>query len=173
MSRTSIRNVGIAALAASSGVGLLGMSGAAAALAPAHKTSPVSPSVVLVGETKAELLSTAKSTATSTATSSTHHKRRTPRQLGRDMAKARGWGAGQFRCLDSLWTNESGWRVHAHNGSGAYGIPQALPGPKMATAGANWRNSAKTQIRWGLRYIKNRHRTPCLAWHYWRSHGWY
>jgi hypothetical protein len=89
------------------------------------------------------------------------------------MAAARGWGATQFSCLDSLWTNESAWEVHAQNKSGAYGIPQALPGPRLATAGADWRTDAATQIRWGLAYIAARHGTPCGAWSYWQVHHWY
>ena len=69
-----------------------------------------------------------------------------------------GWGSDQFRCLDLLWTRESGWRADAYNASsGAYGIPQALPGSKMATAGADWETNAGTQIEWGLGYIQGRY----------------
>jgi hypothetical protein len=89
------------------------------------------------------------------------------------MASARGWGATQFSCLDSLWTNESGWQVRASNPNGAYGIPQALPGVRLAGAGADWRTNALTQIRWGLDYIANRYATPCGAWSYWQVHHWY
>ena len=65
-----------------------------------------------------------------------------------------GWGSDQFDCLDLLWTRESGWRADAYNASsGAYGIPQSLPGSKMASAGADWRTNAATQINWGLGYI--------------------
>jgi hypothetical protein len=95
------------------------------------------------------------------------------RDLGRQMAAARGWGATQFSCLDALWTNESEWEVHAQNASGAYGIPQALPGPRMADAGSDWRGNPVTQIRWGLDYIGQRRGTPCGAWAYWRAHRWY
>ena len=76
-----------------------------------------------------------------------------------------GWGSDQFRCLDLLWTRESGWRADAYNGSsGAYGIPQSLPGSKMASAGADWRTNAATQINWGLGYIDARYGSPCGAW---------
>jgi hypothetical protein len=95
------------------------------------------------------------------------------RSLGRVMAGSHGWGAGQFSCLDTLWTNESGWETQAHNGSGAYGIPQALPGPRMAQTGNDWRTNPVTQIRWGLDYIGQRYGTPCGALDYWRSHRWY
>lgn len=82
-------------------------------------------------------------------------------------------GDGQFGCLVKLWDRESGWNTHAANPSGAYGIPQALPGSKMASAGPDWRNNAKTQIKWGLGYIKNRYKTPCGAWSHFLSAGWY
>jgi resuscitation-promoting factor RpfB len=95
------------------------------------------------------------------------------RSLGRQLAADHGWAAAQFTCLDSLWTNESGWQMHAQNSSGAYGIPQALPGTRMSTAGSDWRNSASTQIRWGLDYIDARYGSPCGAWQYWRANHWY
>jgi hypothetical protein len=97
-----------------------------------------------------------------------------PRDLARSMAARRGWGAGQFGCLDSLWTRESGWdRTASNPSSGAYGIPQALPGEKMAGAGADWRTNPVTQIRWGLQYIAASYGSPCAAWGHSRSHGWY
>ncbi|WP_245681659.1 lytic transglycosylase domain-containing protein [Actinomadura kijaniata] len=83
-------------------------------------------------------------------------------------------GSGQFACLVKLWNKESGWRVTAQNpSSGAYGIPQALPGTKMASAGSDWRTNARTQIKWGLGYIKNRYKTPCGAWSHSQRVGWY
>ncbi|MBO2446904.1 lytic transglycosylase domain-containing protein [Actinomadura barringtoniae] len=82
-------------------------------------------------------------------------------------------GKGQFSCLVSLWNKESHWNTHAANPSGAYGIPQALPGSKMASAGPDWRNNATTQIKWGLGYIKGRYGTPCGAWSHSQSSGWY
>jgi hypothetical protein len=85
-----------------------------------------------------------------------------------------GWSDSQFSCLDSLWSHESGWRVDATNpSSGAYGIPQALPGSKMSVYGADWRTNPETQIRWGLNYIASRYSTPCGAWYTWQSQGWY
>jgi len=89
-------------------------------------------------------------------------------------ASTYGWGAGQFSCLDSLWERESGWDVHASNSSsGAYGIPQALPGSKMSAYGGDWRDSAATQVEWGLDYIADRYGDPCGAWDAVRSKGWY
>jgi hypothetical protein len=75
-----------------------------------------------------------------------------------------GWGADQFACLSSLWTKESGWNYRAYNSSGAFGIPQALPGSKMATVGSDWQTNASTQIAWGLEYISAAYGTPCAAW---------
>ncbi|MFC6355263.1 aggregation-promoting factor C-terminal-like domain-containing protein [Luethyella okanaganae] len=87
---------------------------------------------------------------------------------------SRGWGTTEFDCLVSLWSKESGWRVNAYNASsGAYGIPQALPGSKMATAGADWETSAATQIEWGLGYVSGRYGTPCGAWAHSQDAGWY
>jgi peptidoglycan DL-endopeptidase CwlO len=87
-----------------------------------------------------------------------------------------GWGDDQFSCLVSLWNGESGWRANAYNpSSGAYGIPQSWPGYKMATAGADWRTNANTQINWGLSYISSAYGSPCAAWDTWqaRSPHWY
>jgi len=93
--------------------------------------------------------------------------------IARDMLLARGWGDDQFGCLVELWNHESGWNVYASNPSGAYGIPQALPGSKMATAGADWQSNPATQISWGLGYISGRYGTPCGAWDSFNSQGWY
>ena len=81
----------------------------------------------------------------------------------------------QWPCLDALWRAESGWRWNAENkSSGAYGIPQALPGSKMATAGADWRTNPYTQVDWGIDwYITPRYGSPCKAWTHFRRHGWY
>ena len=90
------------------------------------------------------------------------------------MVTARGWGEDQFACLVALWNKESGWRVNAYNASsGAYGIPQSLPGNKMASAGADWETNPATQIQWGLGYISGRYGTPCGAWNHSQSVGWY
>lgn len=94
--------------------------------------------------------------------------------IGYQMVIARGWGDDQFACLSALWHRESGWRVNAHNrSSGAYGIPQSLPGNKMASAGADWETNPATQITWGLGYISARYGTPCGAWEKSQRSGWY
>ncbi|HVA61028.1 MAG TPA: hypothetical protein VNG13_10915 [Mycobacteriales bacterium] len=87
-----------------------------------------------------------------------------PRILAETLVAGRGWYSGQWTCLDELWSRESGWRFDAVNyGSGAYGIPQALPAWKMATAGPDWRTDPLTQIQWGLGYIAGTYGTPCTA----------
>ena len=107
-----------------------------------------------------------------------HHKRKavhlTPRQVARRMLKSFHWTQWQYRWLNLLWSRESSWNVHASNPySGAYGIPQAVPGSKMASAGANWTSSARTQIRWGLKYIKAMYGSPHMAWEHELGTGWY
>ncbi|MDX2375557.1 lytic transglycosylase domain-containing protein [Microbacterium sp. LRZ72] len=94
--------------------------------------------------------------------------------IAQEMVAARGWGQAEFDCLVALWNKESGWRVNAHNvSSGAYGIPQSLPGNKMASAGADWQTNPATQITWGLGYIEGRYGAPCGAWGHSQSVGWY
>ena len=90
------------------------------------------------------------------------------------MVMAAGWGEGEYNCLVALWNRESGWNTFANNSSsGAYGIPQALPGDKMASAGADWATNPATQITWGLGYITSRYSTPCGAWAHSEDAGWY
>jgi hypothetical protein len=97
-----------------------------------------------------------------------------PRSIARAMLPQFGFSADQFSCLDSLWTKESGWNPHADNASSsAYGIPQALPGSKMATAGADWATNPATQIKWGLGYIRDSYGSPCAAWGHSQAYNWY
>jgi hypothetical protein len=97
-----------------------------------------------------------------------------PRQIAQAMLASFGWAPSQFSCLDPLWAHESGWSVSAYNaGSGAFGIPQALPGSKMSTAGPDWQTNAATQIKWGLDYIKGSYGSPCGAWSHEEATGWY
>lgn len=98
----------------------------------------------------------------------------TAQAIAYDMVVARGWGQGEFDCLVALWNKESHWNVYAHNkSSGAYGIPQAYPGEKMASVGADWATNPATQITWGLGYISGRFGTPCVAWGHSQAKGWY
>ena len=84
------------------------------------------------------------------------------------------WGEDQYTCLNKIFTQESNWQWNAENASsGAYGIPQSLPATKMASAGDDWKTNPATQIKWGLKYIKDRYGTPCKAWDFKSGTGWY
>ncbi len=98
-----------------------------------------------------------------------------PRDIAKQMMLTEyQWGEGQFGCLNKIFTQESNWQWNAENpSSGAYGIPQSLPATKMATAGSDWRTNPATQIKWGLKYIKDRYGTPCEAWGFKSGTGWY
>ncbi|RRS02271.1 lytic transglycosylase domain-containing protein [Glycomyces terrestris] len=94
--------------------------------------------------------------------------------IGCTMTLDAGWDMGEFQCLVDLWNRESGWNETAYNeGSGAYGIPQSLPGDKMASHGDDWETNPATQIAWGLDYIEGRYGSPCGAWSHSESNGWY
>ncbi|MFK3982915.1 lytic transglycosylase domain-containing protein [Micromonospora sp. NPDC050397] len=95
------------------------------------------------------------------------------RAIGCALMLEAGFPIAEMPCLEKLWTKESGWNHKASNPSGAYGIPQALPGSKMSSAGSDWQNSPATQIEWGLGYIKGRYDTPCGAWTYFQNNGHY
>jgi hypothetical protein len=98
----------------------------------------------------------------------------TAKAIAYTMVIARGWGVAQYDCLVALWDRESHWRVDAANPtSGAYGIPQALPGSKMASVAADWKTNPATQITWGLGYIAGRYGDACGAWESSQTRGWY
>jgi hypothetical protein len=98
----------------------------------------------------------------------------TAQSIAYNMLSSFGWSPSTyFSCLNNIYTRESGWRYNAENASGAYGIPQALPGDKMATAGSDWMTNPATQIKWGLGYIQSRYGDPCSAWSFWEAHGYY
>jgi hypothetical protein len=98
-----------------------------------------------------------------------------PREIARQILKNKfGYGGDQFDCFNNIIIRESMWRVTATNpSSGAYGIPQALPGSKMAKAGSDWRTNPATQIIWAVGYMEDRYGSPCSAWSFKRAHGWY
>lgn len=98
----------------------------------------------------------------------------TAQAIGYAMVKAMGWDDNEWSCLSALWMRESNWNAFSHNtSSGAYGIPQALPGEKMASAGADWATNPETQIRWGIGYVAGRYGSPCGAWQHSEENGWY
>jgi len=98
-----------------------------------------------------------------------------PKQIARQILNNKfGYGSSQFDCFNNIIMRESMWRVNATNpSSGAYGIPQALPGSKMASEGSDWRTNPATQIIWGIKYMKDRYGSPCGAWSFKRANGWY
>ena len=98
-----------------------------------------------------------------------------PREIARQILKNKfGYGSSQFDCFDNIIMRESKWDINATNpSSGAYGIPQALPGSKMASEGSDWRTNPATQIIWGIEYMKDRYGSPCAAWSFKSAHGWY
>ncbi|WP_283132756.1 transglycosylase SLT domain-containing protein [Rhizohabitans arisaemae] len=164
----ALRNVSATVLAtALVTVGTTGTAGNAADTASAGRSSgPVSRPVVHLGVWKTSFI---PKTPKRPITVQGRNKAFASRLITR-----REWPTTQFRCLDRLWTRESNWNHRATNhSSGAYGIPQALPGWKMSGVGRDWRTNPETQIRWGLKYIKIRYRTPCGAWGSFQSRGWY
>jgi flagellar biosynthesis GTPase FlhF len=98
----------------------------------------------------------------------------TPKEIAMNLLADHGWKASQFSCLEKLWNKESRWKVNADNPSStAYGIPQALPGNRMAAYGPDWRTNPVVQIKWGLDYIENTYGSPCNAWGHSQAKGWY
>lgn len=94
--------------------------------------------------------------------------------IARSLLGSHGWADSEFSCLQSLWNKESGWNYQAQNASsGAFGIPQALPGSKMSSVSADWATNPTAQITWGMQYIEGRYGTPCSAWAHSQSVGWY
>jgi hypothetical protein len=98
-----------------------------------------------------------------------------PKEIARQILKNKfGYGSSQFSCFNNIIMRESMWRINATNpSSGAYGIPQALPGSKMASEGSDWRTNPATQIIWAIKYMKDRYGSPCSAWSFKSANGWY
>lgn len=112
--------------------------------------------------------------ATAARTGGTTAEVSAAQNFARTQLEAAGLGDDEFACLVDLWNRESRWNHRSENtSSGAYGIPQSLPGSKMASAGADWQTNPETQIRWGLGYISGRYGTPCGAWAHSEAKGWY
>jgi hypothetical protein len=151
---------------------------AAAAKAAAVKAAAVKAAAVNATAVKATAVKAAAVKAAAAKTPAQQTAVRTPSgspiQIAQQMLGQFGWSPSQFSCLYPLWEHESGWNPSAENaGSGAYGIPQSLPGSQMASAGADWQTNAATQIRWGLTYIQGRYGSPCGAWAHEQSSNWY
>ena len=118
---------------------------------------------------------TTKNTATTAAVSVVNYSLSALQSYAKDLVINRyGWTEADFAALVNLWNRESGWNPNSHNSkSGAHGIPQALPGNKMASEGSDWRTNGQTQIRWGLKYIAGRYGNPSNAWQHFLKKHWY
>jgi hypothetical protein len=146
---------------------------AAAAKAAAAKAAAAAAAARAAAE-KAQQQAQQQQAQTAAAQQSAATPSGSPQQIAEQMLSQFGWSSSQFACLQPLWEQESGWSVTAENpSSGAYGIPQAMPGSQMASAGPDWQTDAATQIRWGLQYIQSRYGSPCGAWAHEEADGWY
>ena len=138
-------------------------------------TSADSPAAAPAKETTPQPATPPKpSTVTATAAPMTGTSPADAQSFARTYLASKGLGDSEFQCLVTLWNHESGWNFQAKNASsGAYGIPQSLPGSKMASVAADWQTNPQTQIIWGLGYISDRYGTPCGAMAIWNTRGWY
>jgi hypothetical protein len=156
---------------------LIDMSDAARTLSVASKPATVSPAEMAAAQQSGS--SSGSSSSTSTAggitASAPAPNPGTAQSTAYNMMPSFGFSqSSQWTCLLDIWNRESNWEYDAENPySGAYGIPQALPGDKMATAGADWQTDPATQIKWGLGYIKTVYGTPCGAWDFELANGYY
>lgn len=151
-----------------------------AAAAKARKATEVREAAAAKRAKEAESKSSARSSSGSSSRSkssggSGSAPSGSPKAIARSMmSSGYGWGDSQYSCYNKIITQESGWNYKAKNpSSGAYGIPQALPGSKMASAGSDWQTNPATQIKWSLGYIKDRYGSPCKAWSFKQGTGWY
>jgi hypothetical protein len=160
---------------------LIDMSSAVRTLSVVAKPATVSPSEMAAAtQTASSSGSSGSSSSTSTGGGVTTVSAPAPdpgtaQSIGYNMLPSFGFSqSSQWGCLQNLWNRESGWNYQAENPySGAYGIPQALPGSKMASAGADWQTNPATQIKWGLGYIQSIYGTPCGAWNFELANGYY
>jgi hypothetical protein len=144
---------------------LIEMTAAAKTLSVATKPVMTDPEQILQAQNSNTSSSSRTTGGTGVATLAAPANPTAAQATAKAMLASFGFSSSQWSCLYSLWERESTWNVYAENAaSGAYGIPQSLPGDKMASAGADWQTDAATQIRWGLGYIKSIYGTPCGAW---------
>jgi hypothetical protein len=144
---------------------LIQMTAAAKTLSVASKPTMTDPEQILEAQNSNTASSSQTTGGTGVATLAAPANPTAAQATAKAMLASFGFASSQWSCLYSLWERESTWNVYAENAaSGAYGIPQSLPGDKMASAGPDWQTNAATQIRWGLGYIKQVYGTPCGAW---------
>jgi hypothetical protein len=154
---------------------LIEMTAAAKTLTVAAKPAMANPQQILASQDSSTSSSSMTTGGTGVATTAPPSNPTAAQATAKAMLASFGFSATtQWPCLYDLWERESTWNVYAENPvSGAYGIPQSLPGDKMATAGADWQTDATTQIKWGLGYIKTVYGTPCGAWQNEVNYGYY
>jgi hypothetical protein len=143
---------------------LIEMTAAAKTLSVASKPAMTDPDQIIANSSTSDSGETTG--GTSVATTAPPSDPTAAQATAKSMLASFGFSEStQWPCLYDIWEQESTWNVYAENPeSGAYGIPQSLPGSKMASAGADWQTNAATQISWGLGYIKSVYGTPCAAW---------
>ena len=153
---------------------LIVMNAAAKTLSIDSKPVMVNPSQVIAAQSGGTDTSSSTSSGGITSISAPPPDPGTAQAIGYAMLPSFGFSQKtQWGCLLDLWNRESGWIYDAENASGAYGIPQALPASKMASAGADWQTDPATQIKWGLGYIKQVYGSPCAAWNFELENGYY
>jgi hypothetical protein len=154
---------------------LIAMTAASKTLTVAAKPATANPSAILAAENSNTSTSTQTTGGTGITTTAPPANPTAAEQIGKSMLPSFGFNqTTEWTCLYDLWNRESGWNVYAENPySGAYGIPQSLPGDKMASSGSDWRTNPTTQINWGLGYIKSTYGTPCGAWNNEVNYGYY
>jgi hypothetical protein len=147
----------------------------AATPTPPATTTPAKPPAPVVKPTTPTRAATPKKTATKPAVPAAGCSAYHGVQLTAcNLLPSFGFATSEMAALIPMWNNESGWDYTAYNsGSGAFGIPQALPGSKMASAGSDWQTNPATQIKWGLGYIRSTYGSPSAAWSFWQANGWY
>lgn len=176
MSRTTFR--GVIAACISGFVAAAGVVGTALAASPGDSDSHAAASRGLAPHVQIRPVPAARRAQPARNRASRGARRTTlytsPRAIAHALLLRHGWSEGEWSCLDGLWTRESRWQVTATNArSGAYGIPQALPATKMASAGSDWRTDPLTQIEWGLWYIGEKYGDPCTAFAHSNRYGFY
>jgi hypothetical protein len=154
---------------------LIDMGNAVRTLSVVAKPATVSPSDMAAAQQTASSGNSSTSSGGTTTVSAPPPDPGTAQSIAYKMLPSFGFSqSSQWGCLLNIWNRESGWNYQAENPySGAYGIPQALPGSKMATAGADWQTNPATQIKWGLGYIQSIYGTPCGAWNFELANGYY
>ena len=153
---------------------IIEMTAASKTLTVASKPAMADPQQILEAEDSSTSSSSETTGGTGVSTTPPPSDPTAAESTAKSMLASFGFSSTQWPCLYDIWQRESGWNVYAENAaSGAYGIPQSLPGDKMASAGADWQTDAATQISWGLGYIKSVYGTPCQAWSNEESYGYY